>query len=104
MSSIQVGSFDDLAFGCILGGMLADSCGSRHEFSHEVLTDDQMEDCMKMPGGGPFCNTEGQVTDDSELSICVMLGLIDGENSVDAVKGKRILNLDAITQYYSDWI
>ena len=32
---------------------------------------------MKMNGGGPFKLAAGQVTDDSELSMCLMHGLVD---------------------------
>jgi ADP-ribosylglycohydrolase len=36
--------------------------------------------CMSMPGGGPFILGSGQITDDSELAMCVMQGIIDGIN------------------------
>ena len=31
-----------------------------------------------MPGGGPFDLEGGQYTDDSELSMCLMRGLVEG--------------------------
>lgn len=32
-----------------------------------------MEECMKMPGGGPWeLIAPGQVTDDSELAMCLL--------------------------------
>ena len=36
-----------------------------------------MRDCMKMEGGGPFKLGSGQVTDDSELAMCVMRGILN---------------------------
>ena len=36
-----------------------------------------MDDCMKMPGGGPWKLFTGQITDDSELAMCMMEGLIE---------------------------
>ena len=33
---------------------------------------------MRMPGGGPFRLAPGQITDDSELAMCLMWGLIEG--------------------------
>ena len=32
---------------------------------------------MNMPGGGPFKLGSGQITDDSELAMCLMTGLIE---------------------------
>jgi ADP-ribosylglycohydrolase len=37
-----------------------------------------MEECMKMPGGGPFNLSPGQITDDSELAMCMMQGINAG--------------------------
>ena len=36
-----------------------------------------MDDCMKMPGGGPWRLYSGQITDDSELAMCMMEGIIE---------------------------
>ncbi len=33
---------------------------------------------MTMPGGGPFELGPGQITDDSEMAMCLMWGLIEG--------------------------
>ena len=32
---------------------------------------------MKMPGGGPWNLFSGQITDDSELAMCMMNGIIE---------------------------
>ena len=37
-----------------------------------------MNICMSMPGGGPHKVAPGQVTEDSELAMCLMWGLIEG--------------------------
>jgi len=42
-----------------------------------------MSQAMKMNGGGPFKLFAGQVTDDSELATCMMLGLIDNKEDVE---------------------
>jgi len=78
VSSIEVGSFEDHAFGSILGAFIGDSCGSFLEFAREVQVDSIMKTCMQMPGGGPFNLIGGQVTDDSELAMSLMWGLIGG--------------------------
>jgi ADP-ribosylglycohydrolase len=63
-------------YGCIVGAFIGDSCGSFREFSHEVGNEKIMKECLKMPGGGPFCLNPGQVTDDSELAMSLMWALI----------------------------
>jgi len=40
-----------------------------------------MDECMRMPGGGPFNLESGQVTDDSELATCLLYGIIEQKNN-----------------------
>ena len=49
---------------------------------------------MTMPGGGCFMVAPGQVTDDSELAMCQLRGLIEGEGKLDMSK---------IVRYYGLW-
>ena len=46
--------FEDRAFGCIVGAFTADSCGSYVEFSINRISENDMDECMKMPGGGTW--------------------------------------------------
>ena len=41
---------------------------------------------MDMPGGGCFNVSPGQVTDDSELAMCLMRGLLAGEGKLDILR------------------
>ena len=68
--------------GCIIGAFTADSCGSYNEFARIIRDEKFMNACMKMNGGGPFNLFPGQVTDDSELATCMMIGLIDNKEDV----------------------
>jgi ADP-ribosylglycohydrolase len=70
LNSIETDSFRDRAFGCILGAFLSDSCGSYNEFSTTIASENFMDECMKMNGGGPWRLCPGQITDDSELAMC----------------------------------
>lgn len=54
LKSLQADTFEEKAFGCILGAFVGDSCGSLHEFIDEILSDEEMEKCMRMEGGGPW--------------------------------------------------
>ena len=40
-----------------------------------------MNECMKMPGGGPHKVGPGQVTDDSELAMCLMQAIIESNEN-----------------------
>ena len=73
---IEDKSFEDLAFGCILGCFVGDSCGSYNEFNGNRLSEREMDMVVTMPGGGPFLLESGQITDDGEMAIALMLGLI----------------------------
>jgi len=51
--------FNERAYGCILGAMAADSCGSYLEFyggfkDQDLMnaSDKVLDECMTMPGGG----------------------------------------------------
>ena len=48
-----------------------------------------------MPGGGIWCLSPGQVTDDSELAMCQMHGLLAGRGKFD---------LFHLALYYGHWI
>ncbi len=77
--------------GALYGAFIADSIGSDVEFS-ETLSSSQINSAMKMNGSSIFNSGPGQITDDSELAIC--LGL-----SLDSPK----LDLDKIALKYGEW-
>ena len=63
-----------------------------------------MKQCMEMNGGGPFHLYAGQVTDDSELAMCLLHGLID-EGVPEGVEktSQPTLYVDNIAKYYRSW-
>ena len=69
--------------------MVGDSAGSLYEFVERMVTEEELEESMNMPGGGPWGVGEGQFTDDSEMAFCLMYGL-NGN-----VKKDKVLNIDA---------
>jgi len=68
--------FEDRAYGCILGAFVGDSLGCYLEFKTGFINDMLVEIAMTMPGGGPWKSAAGQVTDDSELAMSMMNGLV----------------------------
>ena len=79
LQQIPKDTFKDRAFGCILGAFTADSCGSFREFS-EMATDEEMDHVMTMPGNGPFNEGAGQITDDSEMAMCIMWAIVESND------------------------
>ena len=55
-----------------------------------------MDFCLSMPGGGNFGVNSGQVTDDSELAMCLMHGLTE-------TKEASTLDIDAVLRWYKKW-
>ena len=63
---------------------------------------------MKMNGGGPFELYSGQVTDDSELAMCLLHALICEEIPEDVELEKlgtgQKFYVDNIAKYYRSWM
>lgn len=73
---LNVDTFEERAFGCVFGAFAADSCGSFLEFNKFPCDDKTAEECMSMPGGGYHKVAPGQITDDSELALSLMRGIV----------------------------
>ena len=73
-------TFEGFATGSILGAFVGDATGGHREFAVITLTDEEMAETMSMPGGGPWNKAPGQITDDSELAMCLLWGLINSED------------------------
>ena len=54
-----------------------------------------MDECLDMNGGGPWQLGPGQITEKSEMALCLLHGLIIGTN----VENKS-LDYNAITYVY----
>ena len=77
-----------------MGAWVGDSLGSYLEFETEQFPPETLDLAMSMPGGGCWGVAPGQVTDDSELAMCLMRGLIAGGGA---------LNLKEICRMYGKW-
>ena len=73
----------DRAFGIMIGAAIGDSIGSYCEFNLDRLTINQLDNAMKMNGGGPHYISSGQVTDDTELTISLTNSLIEMKNGIN---------------------
>ena len=63
----------DRAYGLCIGAGIGDSLGSYCEFRSSSISEDEMKEAMMMPGGGTwgYQVSSGQVTDDTELALCI---------------------------------
>ena len=52
---------------------------------------------MQMPGGGPFNIGPGQITDDSELAMCLMQGIVNSNKDLKE-KEERLLSMKQIAK------
>ena len=83
----------DCALGAVIGAFIGDSMGSAVEFQKYVSNED-LNKALAM-NGGIFGNGPGQVTDDSELAMCLLNGICRTLPNWDA---------DSIADYYKSWV
>ena len=73
--------------GCIMGAFIGDSLGSYLEFvkkgGKRFYSEAVLNEAMAMPGGGMHKVAPGQVTDDSEMAMCLLHGLIGGKGKLN---------------------
>lgn len=50
--------------------------GTSLEFANKVINTESVKEAMEMPGGKPHDLAPGQITDDGELTLCLLQGLI----------------------------
>ena len=61
-------------FGSILGAFVGDAAGAVLEFMSVVTEEDAMY-ALSFPGGGVWKVGPGQITDDSEMAMCLLHGI-----------------------------
>ncbi|CAI2371639.1 unnamed protein product [Moneuplotes crassus] len=84
----------DRAKGCIVGALCGDAAGAVLEFYEGKITKALCSKAIRMPGGGVFNVGPGQVTDDGELTMCLLHALVNG-------KGK--FKETEVAKYYAEW-
>ena len=80
--------------GCIVGALIGDAWGAPLEFV-QTVTASLVDAAMKMNGGGPLNVGPAQITDDGELTLCVLQGLANCKDGYDP---------DKICIEYGRWI
>ena len=85
---------DDAALGCFLGACVGDAAGAVLEFIGHKPSETEVEHALTMPGGGALSVAPGQITDDSELALCLARALANSPT----------FNLEKIAQNYAKWV
>ena len=83
-----------------MGAFIGDAAGAHIEFKFKI-TEQMVDDSVAMNGGGSWDTGRGQITDDSEIAMCIMHGLTDPEARAESASSR--LNLDGITYYFGQW-
>ena len=69
----------DIFYYTFLAGWCADAAGARLEFRKRRFSEQEVVDAMHFVGEKSNGIPDGQFTDDSEMEICLLQGLINGK-------------------------
>ncbi|MCJ1296923.1 hypothetical protein MMC34_008492 [Xylographa carneopallida] len=95
------------AHGALLGAAVGDSCGSYLEFQPGSITPQIVDKALTMPGGGIWRIAAGQLTDDTELALCLAHGLVEAATFIPNESSSLRhggLPASCIARWYSKWI
>ena len=87
------GSVHDAAFGAVIGALAGDAAGAVLEMQQQEPTTVDVDRAMSFPGGGFWMVAPGQVTDDGELTMCLLQALAES----------RTYDPDTVAQWYGRW-
>lgn len=87
----------DRAYGALLGAFVGDALGVPLEFETNV-TEQDVKQAIKLSGGGFHRVAPGQISDDSELALASLYGLLDSRGMSEQER------LDKIATMYCRWI
>lgn len=62
----------------MLGAFISDAAGAPRECQRGDCPDELIEHAMSLPGGGFTDLAPGQITDDTEMSMCQLRALMAG--------------------------
>jgi ADP-ribosylglycohydrolase len=72
------------AIGCVLGAFIGDAAGATLEFiGQENITEKSVKTAMMLKGGGVFNVGPGQITDDSEMALCLLTAAHENVECLD---------------------
>ena len=69
------------AYGAVCGALVGDAAGGVLEFMDKKPSRHEIDYALNMLGGGVFNLAPGQITDDGELTLCLLRALADNQRS-----------------------
>ncbi|CAI2369904.1 unnamed protein product [Moneuplotes crassus] len=84
----------DRAKGCVVGALCGDAAGAVLEFHRGEITKTLCNKAVQMLGGGVFKVGPGQVTDDGELTMCLLHALVNSGGKFQETE---------VAKYYGKW-
>src|SRR5690349_739317 len=101
--TVVSGSADDARLGALLGMAVGDALGTTYEFErleqapYPALANGPATDIV---GGGPFGLAPGQITDDTQMAICIARSLLaTSDRAASASWFDRLDARDLATRY-----
>lgn len=85
---------DSIALACLVGACAGDAAGATLEFIGRRPHREEVEQALRMVGGGVWQLAPGQITDDGELSLCL----------AHALAGQSNFEIEQVAAQYARWI
>lgn len=82
------------AYGAVCGALVGDAAGGVLEFLGRKPERSDVDHALGMRGGGVFALAPGQITDDGELTLCLLRSLAHTDGSYDS---------ETVARSYIDW-
>jgi ADP-ribosylglycohydrolase len=82
------------AYGAVCGAMAGDAAGGVLEFLGRRPERSEVDRALNMPGGGVFDLAPGQITDDGELTLCLLRSMANLDGDYD---------IETVARSYIDW-
>ena len=79
----------------MLGTFIGDSLGAGLEFRQDDIAEEELDNALNMVAPHSYSLNPGHVTDDTEMSMCQMKGLLAGKGQFD---------LFQISLCYGQWV
>lgn len=99
IDNIHVDTFRDKAFGAMIGSFIGDTIGASINSGNQLPSSQEVARSLQMVGGGPKNLGPGQVSDQSELAMALVWGLIEANQGID-LNEERKMDMDIIANQY----
>lgn len=93
---IDDGSRTQSALGAVLGALVGDAAGAVLEFMGRAIEPSDVTHALTLPGGGTWSVAPGQITDDGELTMCLLRAAAETRSDGDLAENAA--------RFYAAWV